>query len=57
MKRGTYDKAKAVKLIEYLVKEGADSYRKQYGGTFSPATRRAAAAALLPNVVELAQQY
>lgn len=61
IKRGKYDAAKAVKLLEYLTKEAATKYAKEFGGrwdtTFSPATRRAAAEILLPSVVELAAEY
>lgn len=60
IKRGTYNAAQAVKLLEYLTKEAATKYDKEFGSgyssTFSPATRRAAAAELLPTVVEQAQQ-
>ena len=56
LKRGTYDEAKAVKLIEYLTKEASQQYGQQYGHTFSPATRRAAAVELLPTVIEQAQE-
>lgn len=56
IKRGTYDEAKAVKLIEYLTKEAAQKYGREFGGTFDAATRRAAAVELLPIVVEQAQE-
>lgn len=60
IKRGTYNATQAVKLLEYLTKEAATKYDKEFGSgyssTFSPATRRAAAAELLPTVVEQAQQ-
>lgn len=55
IKRGQYDAGKAVKLIEYLTKEAADKYSKEYGGSFSVATRRAAAEELLPAVIERTQ--
>jgi len=55
MKRGSYDADKAVKLLEYLTKEAAIKYGKEFGGTFSPATRRLAAQELLPSVIERAQ--
>lgn len=60
IKRGTYNATQAVKLLEYLTKEAATKYDKEFGSgyssIFSPATRRAAAAELLPTVVEQAQQ-
>ncbi len=43
MASGKYDRAKAVKLYEFLVKRGVDQYQKEMGGvhtgTFNPATR------------------
>jgi hypothetical protein len=45
---GEYEKAKAVKAFEHLMDTAAKQYRREFKeGTFSPATRRAAAAETL----------
>lgn len=60
LKRGKFDPTLAIKLLEYLTKEGATKYHKEFGKrfirSFSPATRREAAAQLVPYAVELAQE-
>lgn len=45
--KGVYDKDLAVKAFEYVAKEGANKYTKEFGGTFNPATRNAVAKELL----------
>lgn len=58
MARCQYDETKAVKLLEYLTKEAATKYRKEFGGPlFPPAVRRAAAVELLPSVVAAAKDF
>jgi hypothetical protein len=43
LKSGKYDHAKAAKAWQYWMDAGAKLYAKQYGGSFSPATRALAA--------------
>jgi hypothetical protein len=59
--RGAYDKAKAVKLWNYLADEGAKRYTKEFGtpgpcgsyGTFTPATRFMVAAQFARRFMDL----
>jgi hypothetical protein len=50
--KGTYDRTKAVKLVMYLVDNGAKKYTRQFGTTFNVPTRMAAAAMLLADMEE-----
>ena len=52
LKKGTFNKTRAVDAFVYAAESAAKDYTKQYGsgrgyGIFNPATRRAAAAAML----------
>jgi hypothetical protein len=55
---GLYEKAKAAKAFEHLMETAARQYRKEFGeGTFSPATRRAAAAETLDHYSDEISEY
>jgi hypothetical protein len=57
LKKGTFNKTRAVDAFVYAAESAAKDYTKQYGsgrgyGIFNPATRRAAAAAMLDAYME-----